>query len=90
LKKEVLFNLLLNNMDNKSKEKNLKINTKKRKRPQKKKSDIQRRYDSHPHVKARQKSLYTTAKKKDIAEYWKKRKAAKRARKIKKKNSKEV
>lgn len=77
-------------MDNKSKEKNLEINTKKRKRPQKKKSDIQRRYESHPHVKARQKSLYTTAKKKDIAEYWKKRKAAKRARKIKKKNSKEV
>ena len=76
-------------MDNKSKEKNLEINTKKRKRPQKK-SDIQRRYESHPHVKARQKSLYTTTKKKDIAEYWKKRKAAKRARKIKKKNSKEV
>ena len=77
-------------MDKKSKEKNLDINTKKRKRPKQKKSDIQRRYQSHPHVKARQKSLYTTAKKKDIDDYWKKRKAAKRARKIKKKNSQSI
>ena len=51
-------------MDKKSKEKNHKINTKKRKRAKQKKSDIQRRYESHPHVKARQTSLYTTAKKK--------------------------
>lgn len=90
MKKISTFSYIIDNMDKKSKEKNPKINTKKRKRAKQKKSDIQRRYESHPHVKARQTSLYTTAKKKDIAEYWKKRKAAKRARKIKKKNSKEV
>ncbi len=58
-----------------------------KKRPRPKKSDTQRRYESHPHVKAREQCKYAAGKKKDITEYWRKRTAAKRAKKRKKQTS---